>query len=273
MRASAVRRSGFPGNPGNGFEYQDSGFEGIVDESSCTMFTFSGGVTDLLMAPASGTVTKVRVKSGANPAPLRAVILRYRYTTNPATGQVTDRQCCTAEARGAGVPAHAQRRDPERREPPDAGGQANGQPVAAGATSWASAPWERATVPLNSTGPHTSYAFNAAGRPSSRTTRSSSPVGRAGNDWSYANYQPLVQFDWQSVPGAPPEARAPARRAGQAAGAVAASVLSKSLKMKRGRVKLSVQCTLPAGQTCKGKVSLRTRPKNPKKVKTLAAAG
>ena len=33
-----------PGRPGNGFEYQDSGFEGIVDESSCTMFTFSGGV-------------------------------------------------------------------------------------------------------------------------------------------------------------------------------------------------------------------------------------
>ncbi len=42
------------------------------------------------------------------------------------------------------------------------------------------------------------------------------------------------------------------------------SVLSKSLKLKKGKVKIRVRCTAPAAQRCKGRVGLRTRTKKPK---------
>ena len=40
-------------------------------------------------------------------------------------------------------------------------------------------------------------------------------------------------------------------------------VLGKTLKLKKGKVKISVSCTA-AGQTCKGSVGLRTRARKPK---------
>ena len=252
-----------PGDPGNNFTYQPSPpeFDGIVDDSSCTMFTFWGGVTDRLLAASTGTVTKVRVKSGANPAPLRAVILRYRYTTNPNNpSQVTDRQCCTAEQQGPvfqptpNAVSESVVNLPTQVVKPQGNLSGWGDFVGVNAVG-------PGTVPLNSTGPHTSFPTNV---PSVQFAYPSlQPGGRAGNDFGYPNYQPLIQFDWTDG-GCAAAARAKARSSCSKNPKAPFSMRGKSLKLKKGKAKLGVKCTAPAGQRCRGTVSLRTRAKKPK---------
>jgi hypothetical protein len=259
-----------PGNPGNGFTYEPSPFEGIVDESSCTMWAYTGGTTDKLLAPASGTVTKVRVKSGPNPAPLRVSILRYLFTTNPANpSEVTDRQCCTAVAEGATFQPTPNAVTETTVNLPTQVVQPQGQQSGWGDFVGVSAVGP-GTVPLNSTGPHTSYAINT---PTVHFAypKISPPRDYSDGSFAYPNYQPLIQFDWTDGCAGSAGVKARASQcskgnAGQGGKAVKApfSVLSKSLRLKDGKVKVSVRCTAAKGQKCKGSVGLRTRAKKPK---------
>lgn len=260
-----------PGYPPD-FTYQPSPFP--MGHTSCTMWSYTSdpNTKRTLGAPATGTVTKVRVKSGSNPAPLRAVIIRNLYQTNPNNpNEITDQQCCTTQVEG---PTFQPARNtvsetvvnlPVQQVKPQGRLSGWGDLVAVTAVG----PGE---LPLSSTGPHTS---NAYGAPMVEVAYPRVQPGQAsGGSWSYPNYQPLIQFDWTD--GCPGAAGAKARASQcsnnnnqntnkpNAAVKAPFSFLSKSLRLKKGKVKVSVRCTAAAGQRCKGRVGLRTRAKKPK---------
>lgn len=63
--------------------------------STCTYFQAGTTLDNTHLVPNIGTVTKVRVKSGPNPAPLSVVILRRLFTVNPNNpSEITDATCC-----------------------------------------------------------------------------------------------------------------------------------------------------------------------------------
>ena len=83
------------------------------------------------------------------------------------------------------------------------------------------------TVPLNSTGPHTSYAASSPVPAVQFAYPSLQPGGRAGNDWSYPNYEPLIQFDWTNGSGTLSD-----RRGGQGQGQLLAQPRKAPFSMR-----------------------------------------
>ena len=220
--------------------------------------------------PGTGTVTKVRVKSGPNPAPLQIAIVRNLVQRNPQNpNEIRDQSCCTVRSVG-----------PVFQPTPNAVTETVvnlpfEQVAAQGNLSgWndllaVSAYSATGTLPISSTGPHRAFTGNVP------TTNFSYPALTKPGDFSdgsfaYPNYQLLMQYDTAAAPC--PGAAAAGSKASQAcskqpvtpAKIAPASVLSKSLKMRKGKVKISVRCTLPKGQRCKGRVSLLTAAKKPK---------
>ena len=63
--------------------------------TTCTAYQPGTTIDDTHLVPGPGLVTKVRVRSGANPAPLRITIVKRIFQTHPVTGQITDAVCCT----------------------------------------------------------------------------------------------------------------------------------------------------------------------------------
>ena len=258
-------------NPATG-EYEPfDGFGDAFRYSSCTMWSFTTdpNTGSSLGLPGTGTVTKVRVKSGPNPAPLQVAIVRNLVQRNPQNpNEIRDQSCCTVRSVG-----------PVFQPTPNAVTETVvnlpfEQVAAQGNLSgWndllaVSALNATGTLPISSTGPHTAFAGNVP------TVNFSYPKLNPGDysdgSFAYPNYQLLMQYD--TAVAACPGAAAADAKASQActktpvtpARIAPASVLSKSLKLKKGKVKISVRCTLPKGQRCKGRVSLRTAAKKPK---------
>lgn len=238
--------------------------------STCSLWSFQSSFT-----PNAGTVTKLRVKSGPNPAPLQVAIFRRLFTTNPENPvEVTDAQCCTGIATG-----------PVFQPKPNAVTEvAVNLPTTAKAPAGRLSGWNdfvavsgvgNGDLPITSTGPHT-FNAQAAGAPfiSVNYPKFEGPFNSNQNEWNYVNYKALVQFDWvpagaTGCPGAA-GAKAGASQCNKPKTPVSPAVKapfsfrSKNLKLKNGKVKVPVKCTAPKGQRCKGKVGLRTRAKKPK---------
>ena len=63
--------------------------------TTCTAYQPGTTIENTHLVPGPGYVTKVRVGSGANPAPLRVTIVKRLFQTHPTTGEITDATCCT----------------------------------------------------------------------------------------------------------------------------------------------------------------------------------
>lgn len=255
-----------PGYPPD-FTYQPF----VTGPTTCTMWTLGATVSDSSMVPGTGTVTKVRVKSGPNPAPLQVIIIRNLYQkANPNNpNEITDQQCCTGVVEGPvfqpspNTVTESVVNLPVQQVAPQGKLSGWGDIVAISGLG-------AGEMPLSSTGPHTSDAATAAGTPKVEFSYpKNAPGSSSGGSWQYPNYMPLVQFDWESCPGAA------GVRASQACSAVppvktnpkgkpVASVSGKTLKMRKGKVSVKVKCATLTKAPCKGKVRLYTRPKKGK---------
>ena len=187
-----------PGYPPD-FTYQPF----VTGPSTCTMWTLGTDINTSLMVPATGTVTKVRVKSGPNPAPLRVTIIRNLYQkANPQNpNEITDQQCCTGVVEGPvfqptpNAVTESTVNLPVQQVAPQGKLSGWGDIVSVSAMG-------AGELPLSSTGPHTSDAATASGTPKVEVSYpKNGPGSSSGGSWQYPNYQPLVQFDWQSCSG------------------------------------------------------------------------
>ncbi|HYI35409.1 MAG TPA: hypothetical protein VEX39_02305 [Thermoleophilaceae bacterium] len=250
-----------PGYPPD-FTYQPF----VTGPSTCTMWSLGSE-----FATPAGTITKVRVRSGPNPAPLRVIIIRALYQTNPNNpNEITDQQCCTGVVEG-----------PVFQPTPNAVTESVvNLPVQVVKAQGRLSGWSDGVavsgvgpgqMPLASTGPHTSDAATTAATPKVEFSYpKNAPGTSSGGSWQYPNYQPLIQFDWQSCPAGA------SARASQACKPVApvtpknpkgramASISGKSLRMRKGKVSVKVKCSTLTKARCKGKVRLYTRPKKGK---------
>jgi hypothetical protein len=69
------------------YEYQPQQIGGL-----CTMFMPGTNTDNTHLVPGNGTVTKVRVRSGSNPAPLKVTVMKQLFQKNPdPPRQITDR--------------------------------------------------------------------------------------------------------------------------------------------------------------------------------------
>lgn len=248
--------------------------------STCTAFAPGTGAADSHYVPGSGTITKVRVKSGPNPAPLRVTIIKQLFTTDPQTG-VIEPNCCT----GAGPESATFQPTPNAitevpvnlqvvTSPSVNGGAGQHDVVSLSGVG----PGE---LPISQVGP---FNINATSGPKTQVFYPKVESGQRGqNEYFYPNNVLLMNFDWcgggsasartsqacSTVPGAPtgPGGTAPGGTApGGTTGPVVApaSVRGKALRLRRGRVTLKVRCVAGAGQRCKGMLRMRTRGKKPR---------
>ena len=212
---------------------------------------FMPGLTtsDTFLVPGDGTVRKVRVKSGPNPAPLRIAIIRRLFQTNPNNpNEITDAQCCTGVRESATFnPTPNAITEVAVNLPVDTQQSVNGQ------SGWhdivAVSGAGAGQLPIASVGPHTTTAGTQASTPTIQAYYPKIEPGAANNNtWFYPNWVVLMAFDWAAAGGTDG----------------AATITSKSLKLTKGKVAVRVRCATGNGQRCKGKVRLSTRAKKPK---------
>lgn len=246
--------------------------------STCTGYMPGTTIQNTHLVPGPGKVTNVRVKSGPNPAPLQISIIRRLFQTNPNNpNEITDAVCCTGVKESAVF----------RPTPNAVTSVAVNLPVSTqqsvnGASGWhdivAVSGAGPGQLPLASVGPHTPEAGTIRSTPTPQLFYPKiQPGGSNNNNYDYPNYVVLMQYDW--CDGGAASSRA---KASQACGAITeppkinrkgkpvASVSSKSLKLKKGKVAVKVACATATKARCKGKVGLYTRPKKGK-AKLLAS--
>ncbi len=221
-------------------------------------------VDDTHLVPGPGYVTKVRVRSGANPAPLRITIIKRIFQTHPVTGQITDAVCCTGTGSESATfqpppnTVHELTLNPPLRvttSPSQNGASGHHDIVAVSAMG-------PGDLPIASTGPHSLSEFSATAMQMFYPKVETGLQGQAQHD--YVNYAVLMNYDW-TVSG--PGAGTPGGGGGGATGGgtgtkAAVSFKSKALRLKNGKVGFRLACTSPTA--CKGEARLRTRAKRPK---------
>ena len=239
-----------PGSTPPDFEYEPF----ATGHTTCTMFMPGVTTSDTFLVPGDGRVTKVRVKSGPSPAPLRIAIIRRLFQTNPNNpNEITDAQCCTGVRESATFnPTPNAITSVTVNLPVDTQQSVNGQ------SGWhdivAVSGVGAGHLPIASVGPHTAAAGTQASTPTAQAYYPKIEPGAANNNtWFYPNWVVLMAFDWTAGGGGIGDPRFGA-----------ATITSKSLKLKKGKVAVRVRCATGNGRRCKGKLRLSTRAKKPK---------
>ena len=179
--------------------------------TTCTAYQPGTTVDNTHLVPGPGYVTKVRVRSGANPAPLRITIVKRIFQTNPFTGEITDAVCCTGTGSESATfqpppnTVHELTLNPPLKvttTPSQNGASGHHDIVAVSAMG-------PGDLPIASSGPHTLSEFNAPAMQMFYPKVETGLQGQAQHD--YVNYLVLMNYDWTAV--APWPARpAPRRR-------------------------------------------------------------
>jgi hypothetical protein len=255
--------------------------------TTCTAYQPGTTVDNTHLVPGPGYVTKVRVRSGANPAPLRITIIKRLFQTNPSTGEITDATCCTGTGSESATfqpppnTVHEVTLNPPLKvttSPSQNGASGHHDIVAVSAMG-------PGDLPIASTGPHTLSEFSATAMQMFYPKVETGQQGQAQHD--YVNYVVLMNYDWTVCPssGAATASQAcPSPNGGGGSGggggggggggtgtkAAPVSFKSKALRLKKGKVSFKLACTSAKGTTCKGKARLRTRAKKPKTLATKA---
>lgn len=266
--------------PPHTYERQPTGM------SSCTAYQPGQTVDDSHLVPGPGTVTKVRVKSGPNPAPLRVTIIKRLFQTNPNNpSEITDATCCTGTGRESATfqptpnaVTEVTVNLPVTTTPSTNGSSGHHDIVAVSGVG-------PGDLPIASTGEHSLSAAIQASTPTMQIFYPKVETGLQGqSQHDYANYVVLMNYDWTACAVAAgataSQACAPAggtpvppagTPGGGGTGVVAPlRVKSRSLRLKKGRVRVRVACTAPKGTPCRGKARLRTRGSKPKLLATRA---
>lgn len=252
-------------------------------QGSCTYFTPGNSNATSAFVPGAGTITKARVKSGPNPAPLSIVILRRTWLVK--NGKAVDHTCCSVQSETAvfqptpngitEVPVNlAVSTQPAPEE------QQAGWHDIVGVS--AHGPGE---LPIATLGPQNLSVGTQQGILTAigfypRITPGTFSI----NEWNLPNAEILMQYEWtdgcanprtalRQACGGTPGAAAP-----QVPGAPGvptttaapelAEVRSSRLSLRGRRVTLTVKCTRGDGKTCSARVRLRKRGK---KLVTLAS--
>jgi len=233
--------------------------------------------------PGDGTVTRVRVRSGSNPAPVRVTILRQSASIGPS-GELYDFACCFGRSESpiftltpnaitelvVNLPVESHR------------DTANGIAVAdaVGVSAGAGA----GTLPIANVGPHTTDAFITPGSVNAGWVYPKfQPTGEGRTDHSGGpGWELLLQYDWTAAGGGTggggtggggtggggagggAGAGTPGAGAGGAAGA--ARIETGTLRRAGGGrvVVVPVRCT--RATPCVGRLLLRTRGAKPKRL-------
>lgn len=254
-----------PASPDTTYAQNPSGF------SSCTWYWLGGStVTASSLAPlGTGTITKVRVKSGPNPAPLSIVILKTLYQVD-SSGSAFDHQCCTATAESpiftptpnavteveVNLPYQTQLGEYQKKT-----GISNNVAVSGHGAG---------TLPITSTGTHDAFSFGPASQAYYPAIRKD--VNNPNNQ-NAPDFEVLLQFDTcqtsasrQACAGAgtptPASTPGPAPSPGTMtppAPKLAGEIRSTKLTLSGSRVPVGVRCDTPTGAQCTGTVRLRTR--------------
>lgn len=258
-----------PASPDTTYQQNPSGF------TSCTWFWLGGSsVVESSLAPlGTGTITKVRVKSGPQPAPLSIVILKTLYQVD-SSGSAYDHQCCTATAESpiftptpngitevtVNLPYQTQLAEYQKKT-----GISNNVAVSGHGTG---------TLPITSLGNHDAFSTKPA-------SRAYFPAIRNGqnnpNQQEAPDFEVLLAFDTCSTasarqacpgggtptPGPSPTPTPPGGgTATPAAGGTTplqGEIRSTRLVLNGSRVGVGVTCDTPTGAQCVGTVRLRTR--------------
>ena len=250
--------------------------------TTCTAYQPGTTVDNTHLVPGPGFVSKVRVRSGANPAPLRITVVKRLFQTHPVTGQITDAQCCTGTGSESATfqpppdTVHELTLNPPLKvttSPSQNGASGHHDIVAVSAMG-------PGDLPIASTGPHSLSEFSDTAMQMFYPKVETGQQGQAQHD--YVNYVVLMNYDWNACPSAggatASQACSPSGGSGGGGGGggpvggggpgtkAAVSFKSRSLKLKRSKVRFRLACT--AATACKGKARLRTRARKPR---TLAA--
>lgn len=260
------------------YQRQASGY------ASCTWWQPGTTTDNTAFVPNTGKVTKVRVKSGPNPAPLTVVVLRRLFKIK--NGAQVDYICCGAIKESA---IFQPTPNAVTEVPVDLLVETNPSP-GEGKTGWydligisGRGPGE---LPFATVGPQTLAAGQAANVlvPIGYYPHTPPPTGFNFNDQTIPNTELLMQYDWTD---GCPETRSVLRQAcspgtatpgtpgggttgtpgtptpGTTGAKALAQVRSSKLTLKGGKVAVSVRCATGTGKACAARVRLRTRAKKP----------
>jgi hypothetical protein len=265
---------GVPGNPGG---FGPGGAQDYVEQpigpSTCTVFQSGATPGTSHIVPNSGKVTVARVKSGPNPAPVSIATVRQFTGKRPSDGQLVT-TCCQgiSETETVNLTPNGITEIPVNfiveSKPYDPN-----NPGVAGYRDW---------VVVNIHGTTGTLPIYDAGLPRPIIA----PAGDPGavwhfpqidpsqtnqNAWIASRFEVLMNYDWVPTSATtPPTACASSVALRQAActpgapGATSlAEVRSSRVRLRRGKIGVSVKCARTDGQACKGKVRLRTAAKKP----------
>ena len=246
--------------------------------TTCTAYQPGTTVENTHLVPGPGSVTKVRVRSGANPAPLRITIVKRLFQTHPITGEITDATCCTGTGSESATfqpppnSVHEVTLNPPLNvttSPSQNGASGHHDIVAVSAMG-------PGDLPIASTGPHSLSEISATAMQMFYPKVETGQQGQAQHD--YVNYVVLMNYDW-TAPAAAGGGGSGGGGGGGGGGAgttaAPVSFKSRALQLKKGKVGFRLACTSARGTTCKGKARLRTRARKPKTLatKSLTIAG
>ena len=164
--------------------------------TTCTAYQPGTTIDDTHLVPGPGLVTKVRVRSGANPAPLRITIVKRIFQTHPVTGQITDAVCCTGTGSESATfqpppnTVHELTLNPPltvTTSPSQNGASGHHDIVAVSAMG-------PGDLPIASTGPHSLSEFSSVAMQMFYPKVETGQQGQAQHD--YVNYAVLMNYDW-----------------------------------------------------------------------------
>ena len=232
---------------------------------SCTAYQPGTTIADTHLVPGPGTVTKVRVRSGSNPGPLRVTVIKRLFQTNPNNpAEITDAQCCTGTGRESATfqPTPNAVTEVTVNLPVTTSQSRNGASGHHDIVSISGV--GPGNLPIASTGEHSLSAGIQRSTPTMQIFYPKVETGLQGEaQHDYANYVVLMNYDWVA-PSSSTCASASGARASQACRKAPATVSGKTLRLKKGKVKVKVRCTAGAGTRCRGTLRLRTRAKKPR---------
>lgn len=278
---------GVPGNPGG---FGPGGVQDYVEQpigpSTCTVYQLGSTAQTSHLVPNSGTVTVARVKSGPNPAPVSIATVRQYTGKRPSDGQLLT-TCCQGIS-----------------ETPTVNLTPNGITEIPVNFLVLSKPYDpnnpgvagyRDLVVVNVHGTTGTLPISDAGLPRPIIAPPGDPNATwhfpqidpnqtNQNAWIASRFEVLMNYDWVPQTAAPEAPAAPTNPAAcpasaglrlmcvvpGAAAPVLAEIRSRTVRLKRGRIGVSVKCTRTDGKQCTGRVRLRTSAK--KKPALLASA-
>jgi len=253
---------------------------GSTVHSDCTIFQTGATPATSHIVPNSGKVTVARIKSGSNPAPVSIATVRQFTGKRQSDGQLVT-TCCQgiSETPTVNLTPNAVTEIPVNLlvqsspyDPQNPGVAGWRDWVVINVQSW------NGTLPIYDNGSHpVAPLTNDPG--GTWMFPQVDPNQHNLNAWIANGFEVLMNYDWvptnattpgDQTPPANPTCPNAAWTVGSARAAACtpaatplAQVRSTKLKLKRGRIGVSVKCARTDNQACKGKVRLRTAAKKP----------